>query len=56
MKEKSEIEWQAESVVRHAVENTPQFKKAVKQTMTELKKVQKTAQKTVRTTSKARGK
>lgn len=45
---KEELKWQAESVVRHAVETTPQFKKAVKQTMTELKRVQKTAQKTVR--------
>ena len=33
---KEELKWQAESIVRHAVETTPQFRKAVRQTITEL--------------------
>lgn len=38
-----ELRWQAESVVRQAVENTPLFKKAVSQTIKQLKRTQKDA-------------
>ncbi len=42
------LRWQAEDVVRTAVTSTPEFKKAVTQTMAELKKVQAKAAKTVK--------
>ncbi|KKN25859.1 hypothetical protein LCGC14_0880460 [marine sediment metagenome] len=35
-----ELKWQAESLVRKSIEGTPAFKKAVKQTVKELKSVQ----------------
>ena len=49
-KEKAEdpLKWQAESVVREAIAKTPAFKKAVRQTIKELKQVQKSANKTIR--------
>jgi len=48
MSSKEALKWRAEEVVRTAVENTPQYKKAVRQAMGELKKAQKAAQKTMR--------
>lgn len=43
IKREEELRWQAESVVRDALTNTPAFKKAVRSTMKELKRVQKDA-------------
>lgn len=34
-----ETKWQAEQIVRHKVEKTTEFKKAVRQTISELKKM-----------------
>ena len=50
-KEATEVErlkWSAEDLVRRSLEDTPAFKKAVKQTMKELKQVQKSARKQLR--------
>ena len=41
--ESEQLKWQAESVVREAIANTPAFKKAVRSTMKELKQVRKDA-------------
>lgn len=35
-----ERRWQAQSIVRLKIEKSPEFKKAVKQTMIELKKIE----------------
>ena len=43
-----ELKWQAEDIVRKAIEGTPGYKKAVRQTITELRQVQKVAAKTIR--------
>ena len=42
------LKWQAEDIVRQSVQNTPSFKKAVRQTMKELKKIQSSAIKTLK--------
>ena len=40
---KEMLKWQAEDVVRQAMQNSPEFKQAVQQTMKELGQVQKNA-------------
>jgi len=42
------LKWQAEDVVRQAMMNTPSFKKAVRQTMKDLKVTQKNAVKNLK--------
>ena len=43
-----QLKWQAEDVVRQAMVNTPSFKKAVRQTMKDLKVTQKNAVKNLK--------
>ena len=42
-----QMKWRAEDIVRQSIMSTPAFKKAVRQTMTELKKIDKEARKTI---------
>ncbi len=47
-----ELQWRAESIVREAVEQSPNFNKAVRQTVKELKVLQKDIKQTLKNKKK----
>ena len=47
-----QLKWQAEDVVRQSISSTPAYKKAVRETMKQLKSVQKNASNIIRNKKK----
>lgn len=43
-----QLKWQAEDIVKQSIQNTPSYKKAVRETIKQLKTVQKQAAKIIK--------